>query len=230
MDLGRAFGFIAEDERWLTKILIGGLLLFIPVVGALALIGYMLETARNVAQGNPRPLPEWSNFGDKLVNGLYGFVIQLIYGLPVALLGIVMMCVVLGGVAASGGNDPAPGVVLPLFCFIPLMIVLGLMLQPVLFAAQARYVQTNSLAAALKFGEVISMVRGSLSTWIMLWLVNILCGLVASLGMVFFAIGVLFTAVYAQAVFGHVLGQVVAQQGGVSGSGTPPDYGTPMYQ
>jgi hypothetical protein len=71
MDLGRAFGFFFEDENWLNKVLIGGLLQIIPIVGQLALLGYLFEVARNVAQGNPRPLPDWSDLGTKLVKGVY---------------------------------------------------------------------------------------------------------------------------------------------------------------
>lgn len=49
IDIKRAFTFVLEDEQWFLKMLFGGLSLLIPAVGALVLIGSMLETARNVA-------------------------------------------------------------------------------------------------------------------------------------------------------------------------------------
>ena len=51
MDIGRTISYIFEDEKWVTKVLIGGLVLIIPIIGQLVLIGYMLKTAQNVARG-----------------------------------------------------------------------------------------------------------------------------------------------------------------------------------
>lgn len=229
MDLGRAFGYITEDESWLNKILIGGLILLIPIIGQLALVGFMLEVGRNVARGNPRPLPDWSNLGDKIVQGFYGFVIGLVYAIPAIILGVLIGCVA-GGIGAAGGeNDAAAGVAgLLLLCLYPLIFVVGLGIQLLVFAAYARYIQSNSLSAALQFSEVISIVRASPGTWVILLLVNILCGLVASLGTIACGIGVLFTTVYAQAAFGHALGQVTAQMSRSGGyDQMPPGYESP---
>ncbi len=229
MDLGRAFGFVTEDEQWLNVILIGGLLMIIPIVGQIALIGFMLETARNVAQGNPRPLPRWNNFGDKFMMGLYGLVISIFYALPIVLLAFIMVCITLSGAAAATESEAAGGLFAVLAtCLIPLMILFGLVIQPVLLAAQARYVQTNSLSESLRVGEVIRMVRSELGVWIVLWLVYILCSFVGSLGGIALGIGALFTMVYSQAVFGHAMGQTIVRTGSAPGygAGTPP----PTYQ
>ncbi len=231
MDLGRAFSYVTDDERWLNTILLGGLIMLIPIVGQIALIGFMLEVARNVMQGNPRPLPDWSNFGDKLGKGLAGLLIQIVYGLPVALVGFVFACIAIsGGLAAGNNEEAAAGIFSLLFlCFFPLLLLLGLILQPVLLAAMVRYVQTNRLGAAFEFGAVITTVRSALGTWVVLWLVYILCGIVGGLGSIAFGIGVLFTLVYSQAVFGHALGQIAASTGGATGQ-PPTNYGSPLYQ
>ena len=83
MDIGKAFGFVFEDEKWVSKVLLGGLFFLIPIVN-FAVIGYMLKVAQNVAQGNPRPLPEWGGgeFGNHFMRGLHGIVIQIVYQLP----------------------------------------------------------------------------------------------------------------------------------------------------
>ena len=88
MDIGKAFSFVFEDEEWVGKVLIGGLISLIPLIGQLAVLGYALKVAQNVAQGNPRPLPRWNEFGDHLMRGLYDFVIRLVYALPVVVLGL----------------------------------------------------------------------------------------------------------------------------------------------
>jgi hypothetical protein len=229
MDIGKAFSFVFDDEQWVTSILIAGLislLLFIPLVNigvALLLLGYMLETARNVAMNSPRPLPQWSNFGEKFSLGFAGFVISLVYSLPILVIVGLGSCVaVLLGSTAGSEEGVAAAIVGSMFCLIPLALVLGLLVAPLMLAAMARYLQTGSIGAALRFGEVIAMVRQDLGGWVVLWLLSILCGLVASLGSAVI-IGFIFTYPYSQAVFGHLLGQKLQQLGRPSGYDyTPP--------
>lgn len=234
MDLGRAFGFVTEDDGWVSKILIGGLILLIPIIGWFALLGFVFETARNVANRVPNPLPDWSNFGDKLRMGFHGFVIAIVYLSPIIVLSLVPVCLTpLLGVAGEGGNDAAAGVFAVLILCINLLTVVGsIALQPVMLAGYARYVQTESLGAALRIGDVFgNIVRPAFGKWLVLWLVYLLCSIVGGLGAIACGIGALFTTIYGQAVFGHVLGQTVAQMGGTSGSMdmVPPEAPPPTY-
>jgi hypothetical protein len=236
MDIGKAFSFVFEDERWVSKVLIGGLLIWIPIVNFAAL-GYALKVAQNVAQGNPRPLPEWGEFGDHFMLGLYEFVIRLVYSLPIIILGLLYACVVLGIAGGSPGQrgNNAGGAYAGLLglCFVPLIIVLSLAIVLVFYAALARFVATNSLGEALKFGEVIASVRRNVMPWVLLLVVGVLAGFVGGLGAIVCGVGALFTLFYAQCVIGHALGQTVAEQGMAAGgyTQTPPNYGPPpTYQ
>ena len=100
MDIGKAFSYVFEDEQWISKVLLGGVILLIPIVGWIAVSGYMVKIAQNVAQGNPRPLPQWGEFGDHFMRGLYAFVIGLVYLIPVFVLEGLFFCVT-GGLAAG---------------------------------------------------------------------------------------------------------------------------------
>jgi len=42
MDIGRAFKFMFDDESWITKILLGGILGLVPILN-FVLYGYQLE-------------------------------------------------------------------------------------------------------------------------------------------------------------------------------------------
>ena len=211
MAIGKAFRYVFDDEQWISKVLIGGLLIWIPIVN-FAVFGYMIKIAQNVAQGNPRPLPEWGEFGDHFMRGFYVFVIYLVYLMPIFILEGLFFCVT-GGLAAGSrrGEGGAAAALLGL-CFFPLIIIVALALSFVLYAALARYVATNSLSESFKFAEVIASVRSNFTPWLMLWLVSILAGLAGGLGVIAFGVGVLFTSFYAQCVVGHALGQTVAQQ------------------
>ncbi|MEI8165453.1 MAG: DUF4013 domain-containing protein, partial [Chloroflexales bacterium] len=215
------------DEQWLTSILVAGLitiLFFVPIVNIFAiliLMGYMLETARNVAAGNPRPLPKWNDIGTKLSLGFSSFLIGLVYMLPLLILSLLFVCIAAGLGGASARNENALVAVLggSFFCFLPLVILAGLALQPLVLAATARYLQTGSLGAAFRVGEVFSLVRADMAGWLILFLLYLLCSVVASAGSMI-VIGFLFTYPYSQAVFGHLLGQKLIQLNQPTGYGT----------
>ncbi len=237
MDIGKAFSFVFEDEKWVSKVLLGGVLFFIPIVN-LAVFGYMLKVAQNVAQGNPRPLPEWGEFGEHFIRGLHWLAIQIVYQLPTIILYALFFCVIVatGGAADSqrGGNGAGAIGALGL-CLLPLIFILALFGAFLAYVAAGRYVVTNSLSEAFKFREVIAGARGNLGAWLMVLLVVILAGFAGSLGVIACGVGVLFTSFYAQCVIGHALGQTVGQLGMLGGAteppAPPPSYGPPpTYQ
>lgn len=219
MDIGKAFSYVFDDEQWIASILIAGVLMFVPILGLIALLGYTLEAARNVAMGSPRPLPQWNNFGEKLSLGFGAFLISIVWSLPVLIVSMFFLCIPLLG--ASGGDEAAAAAAVgTLLCVVPIIIVLALVLQPIMIAAMARYVQTGSLGSAFQVGEVLSLVRSDLGGWVVLWLLYILCGIVGSLGSMI-VIGIIFTYPYGQAVFGHLLGQKLIQMRQPTGYGPP---------
>jgi len=234
MDIGKAFSFVFEDEKWVSKVLLGGLFMLIPIVN-FAVIGYMLKVAQNVAQRNPRPLPEWGGgeFGNHFMRGLHGIVIQIVYQLPTIILYVLFFCVLAaaGGAAGSERSSNGAGAIGALgLCLLPLIFILALVGAFLAYVACGRYVATNTLSEALKFSDVIASARGNLGAWLMLLLVVILAGFVGSLGAIACGVGLLFTSFYAQCVIGHALGQTVSQLG-IAGGAAPPSYGPPpTYQ
>lgn len=225
MDIGKAFSFPFDDDQWVSSILLCGVLLLIPIVGQILLIGYMLETARNVAMGSPRPLPKWNNFGEKLSLGFGGFVISLGYVLPIIIVGMLFGCLAGGLGSTSNGEDAAAAMAGGLFlCLFPLLFLLGVLVSPLILAAEARYLQTGSLGEAFNIGAVIATVRQDLGGWFVLVLLSILCSFVGSIGSMV-VIGFIFTLPYSQAVFGHLLGQKMLTLGRPAGSGF--DYAPP---
>ncbi|MBC8078099.1 MAG: DUF4013 domain-containing protein [Chloroflexales bacterium] len=233
MDFGKAFGYVFEDERWISKILIGGLVMCVPIVN-FAGVGYALKVAQNVAQGNPRPLPEWNEFGGHFMRGLYDTVIRLVYALPVIIPIALVYCVAIGLAISSGSSRTDEGAAAAfggvILCILPLAFILGLALSVLTFAALARYATTNSLSEAFRFRDVVATVRRNPGPWVVLLLVNIVTGIVGSLGFIALGIGVIFTSFYGMCVFGHAFGQTIAQQGGVQiQSPSPATYTPPTF-
>ncbi|PWH20913.1 MAG: hypothetical protein DDG58_00470, partial [Ardenticatenia bacterium] len=84
MDIGIAFSYMFQDRDWLKKILIGGVISLIPIVNFAAL-GYVVQLVRNVRDGQDLPLPEWDQFGEYFVSGLYLFLVYVVYAIPIIL-------------------------------------------------------------------------------------------------------------------------------------------------
>ena len=49
MDIGRSFTYMFDDEKWLSKILIGGIINMVPILN-FASWGDMLEATENTAE------------------------------------------------------------------------------------------------------------------------------------------------------------------------------------
>ncbi len=213
MDIGKSFSFVFQDPNWVGKIIIGGLISLIPVVGWLLVIGYMIAIARNVINGDPQPLPEWSDFGQILVDGIYGFVIAFVYSLPI----IVVACFfwMPASLITSEGGD-AEALFSLLSCCFSLFVFLYAVFVGWFFipAALGRFAKTQDLASALRFGEILDISRANVGAYLIALLVSWVVGFLASFGVILFCIGVIFTAFYSQCVTGHIYGQayVVASE------------------
>lgn len=239
MEIGKTFSFVTEDEQWITKVLIGGLIPLIPIVGTFAVQGYSYRVAQNVARGNPRPLPAWGEFGDLLKTGFMAFVIQFVYLLPVAIIYAIFAFLTVAAAAVSGESSEGGAAFVGLLslCFLPLILIAAIVCSFAALAAIMRYLATGSFGEAFKFGEALAILRNNIGVFLMILVVGIIAGIIAGLGAIACGVGVLFTGFYAQCMIGHAVGQAMqrifpAQQPVYAAPGyygPPPGYGPPSY-
>ncbi len=210
MDLAKAFSFVMDDPEWIKKIFIGGLVSLIPLIGPLIAFGYVIAIGRNVIRGNPQPLPEWSDWGQMIVDGLYAFFITLIYSLPVILVLCLIMAPAIVISNASGDDEVAVNVSVSLAacCIIVFNLVYSIVVYGFLFpAALARYADTGDAMSALRFGEIFAIARANPAAFLIVLLINWVAGFLASFGVILCCVGVLFTTFYAWCVTGYAYGQ-----------------------
>lgn len=204
MDIGRTLGFVFEDEDWIVKVLIGAVLA-LTGIGFIPIVGYGLEVARRVVRGDPRPLPEWDDWGTKIVEGLLSGVIGFVWALPAIVLssciGLILVPV------TDQGGDANALVVLGFTCVGLLVFVYSLLLGLVLPAAVTHYAVTGEFGAAFRFGEVIGIVRNNLGTYFMVLLVTLLASIISGLGSVALGCGLFFTTFYSILITYHAYGQ-----------------------
>jgi hypothetical protein len=211
MDIGRSFTYMFEDQDWLKKILIGGVVNLIPIVN-FASTGYFIEAIRNTAEGQELPLPEWDDFGGKFMKGLMAGIAGFIYALPIML----FMGIVFGLTAAIAGsldNDTAETVatICPLLgnCVVFVYMILFTLIFP---AAVIQYALTGQFGAFFRFGDIIAFIKANIGGYIIALLVALVASLIAQIvGGIACGIGILFTMMWAVLVGANLFGNLVRE-------------------
>ena len=221
MDIGRALGFVFEDEDWLKKVLIGGVVMLIPFAGQLLAAGYGMEIIRRVVKGHPQPLPEWDEWGAKIMEGLMSAVLSFVWALPIIL---VATCLAVVTIPLSDSGDETLVAVLA-SCFGCIILVFSLLLAFVLPAAIAQYAVTGEFGSAFRFGEIIGIVRENVGAYLMVLLVTaIIVPIISSIGSIALGCGALFTSFFGMLVMYHSYGQAYRTAVGSVSSETPASF------
>lgn len=210
MDIGKSFTYVFDDEGWISKILIGGLFAFLSsiLIGIPFIIGYFLETMKNVYLGQPRPLPNWGeNPGGIFSKGIKAVVGVLVWSLPI----IILSCVFGLALGSFTGNVPRgqEGLFIGVqLCFNCLMIAYGLVMGVLLPAALMKFAVTDELGAFFRVGEMVGFIRNNLGNYLIAIIVYWLAETVGSLGIILCFVGIFFTAFWSMLVGAHLFGQV----------------------
>lgn len=203
MDVGRSITFVFDDPGWLKKVLIGGLLFFIPIFGWFAVGGYWLRLVRQVSQGEDATLPEWNDFGGDFSRGLQAFVVALIWALPVISIYIIAaMISALAGSADSVGGALFGG---SLYC---VAVLLGLVLtfvQPVFIS---RLAVSGSISDAVEVTAVIDEARRVPVPLLIVLAMQWVLSMVSGFGVILCLVGVIFTTFLSYVMIAHLYGQV----------------------
>lgn len=213
MDIGKSFSYVFEDPKWMMKILIGGIVLFIPIVN-FAVIGYMLTTIKNVADGQANPLPEWGEFGAHFMKGLYGFVGALIYFAPMILLYCCMFVLTFvasagAGAAGSrnGGDAIASAVGLVTICIQCIAGLYALIAGITVYAPLTRFAMSaNQLSIFWDFRNNFNFIKNNMGNYVMALLIAIVASFIAQFGIILCVVGVLFTSFWANMVSAYNFG------------------------
>ena len=205
MEIGKAFSFVLEDEKWVNKVLIGAVVSAIPIVN-FAASGYAIDVMQNTIQDETRPLPTWDDFGRFFVRGLKWLVGLLLYLVPI----IIVMCLfaVLGGGlsamsnSSSDGSDAlsvfAGGIGLVVSCLVLLYsLVVGFFIP----AATARFALTDDIMQMFRFQEMLADIRRNLNGYVVAYVVMLVASLV---------IGAIVSLLGLMLVFIPICGWIVA--------------------
>jgi hypothetical protein len=198
--IGDAFVWPVRDPEWLSKVLIMGLILLIPIVGAMNGLGWMLATLDRLRAGEEKLPP--ANF-EHLGRGFQLFVVFLAYYVGLALIAALLYVPAIVLLAEQGRDSSSTPLVL---------IGLGLLLLGssfVTLASLALTFATPSIVLAFDRGGIAGGVRidqvgrratASLINTLIAGLMLIAAGVVGQLGTILCLVGVVFTSAYALAM------------------------------
>jgi hypothetical protein len=208
MEFGKAFTFAFEDQDWIKKVLLAGLIGLIPIVGQLFVLGWGLEIARRVIKQDPQPLPDWNNFGGYLLDGLKGAVIALVYALPIILVQACSQGITFGAAELISDYETAGTITMVVMvCFGCLTFIYAILMGLILPAAMGSFVATDQLGAAFRFGQVFKLFKAAPVSFVLVLLGSLIASFIGSLGVILCFVGVIFTSAYASAINGHLTGQ-----------------------
>jgi len=235
MDATRSFKYVFEDKDWIKKVLIGGVLNIIPVIGQAFMWGYGLRQLKNVTEGRELPLPEWDDWGGDLMRGIMVFLGYLVYAIPLIILSIFSgIFTGLGTTAAlnaaRAGHASGTGIWGVCICGISIInFIYSLALAVWLPAALLNYVNVGAFMGFFKFADILAIIKNNMKNYItviLMWLAaTIVAGIV---GGIVCGVGTLFTLFISNLVFVHLLGQFGASISGTAAAPSNAPFSTPQ--
>lgn len=185
------------------KLLIGGLLTLVPLVGGFMVFGYAFEVTRRAYEQNDA-LPEWDDFGGYLVRGFIGWVGMFIWMLPIF---AVMFCAFFPAIILANSTDGASFILVfgSFWIIIPFLVALQWVVIPVLFG---RYAIDRSFATMFDFRAIYADTRRAGIMLLLVLVVSLGAQFITQVGFLACCIGIVFTAFYAQLTVAHATGQM----------------------
>jgi len=219
LDFGRCFTFVTEDPDWVKKVLIGGAftLASVVLVGAFFVAGYWARFVKAVAEGQPRPLPEWDDLGGIFNDGLRVVGLYLVGWLATIAVLALLACpigLIFGGLAnmnRSGGAREAMHALggLGVFFVYGIFILLSFALSLVFPAAATRVVLKGDISAGFDFRALFGFVRSNVGNYLLSLVVFILTSFLAQFGAILCCVGVFPAIFWAYLTLGYAMGETV---------------------
>lgn len=187
INLGEAFSFAFKEDKWVSKVLTGGLvtiasILILPIP---FLTWYQLTVFKNVLSNAKPILPEWKFSKENYILGLKVLVIGLGYSIPSLIL---------------SASDNA--------LFALLQTAYSILLMAIIPFAIGIFAETGNIGASFDVAGIFKKIKAHIPELIVVIVGSFLAGLAALLGLIGLIIGVVFTAFWSSFVQMHLYAQV----------------------
>ena len=207
--------FAAADPNFGSNLLFGSLFVIIPIVGVIALMGWVVEIRQRVARKHPNPIPKisFADFGHYLGRGLFPFLVTMCF----AVVGVVLsqaaqlLANVLEAVVRTSGNSDIvliSGVITGLVVLL-LMLVIQVAIKLFSTVVMIRMELTESFGEAFSFDAGMDFLK---RTWLTIIWTSITMGFLAfgvmALGLLALCVGYIPAIVMINCAQGHLRSQL----------------------
>jgi len=195
-----AFAWPAREVEWVSKVVVIGLILLIPIVGTINGLGWMLAALERLRAGQDGLPPAHLGY---LGRGWRLFVVTVVYGLAIGMIaGLVYLPAVLIFVHEGRGSANAAAVsgavLLSLLSFS--LATLGTLALNFAMPSIVLATERGGIAGGLRVLQVVGAARDSLAASLVAGLMLIAASFIGSVGIVACGVGVLFSTAYSLAM------------------------------
>ena len=205
--LGDSFTWPFQDQNWPSKILIQGLIALIPIVGSIALLGWLFITVDNYRAGRRELAP----IGFHLERGFALWVVLIVYIVVLGLPGGIV-----NGVGVASENDRALAALGGLLYLAAYLLLL--FLAPAIFLNTYR----AGFSGGFDVAGIWQLAIGDPNPTLLAALMILVANVIAPLGFALCCIGLIFTVPYAAAIQAGVLTWYERELAGPATGPAPP--------
>lgn len=216
VDLGAAVRWLTAHPEWASRNLLAGLLLFVPILGWIAVMGWSRRAFHEVREGRSYGVPEL-RFAEDLREGWAPFAAWCVTTLLIWML----LALVLGGFSLllaalawglnEGGQSGLSGVVVGLLLG-PLQLAQALVgvVFYLIIPEQVRRSYHGEIAVILRPGPSVAAVRPRPAAYAITVAFTALAYIFCSLGLLVFCVGYIFTFPAGMVLVAHLTAQWAA--------------------
>jgi hypothetical protein len=212
MNIERSFKFVFQEKNWLAKVVVGGLMILFSflIIPLLIYLGYLIEVTKRVIKSEEQLLPDWDNIGRKISNGFKFLVVIIVYLIPLFLLLALSAPFFKSDFNGFRGREIVAMLYLGDLSWLFLLsaFVYLILLYLAFPFIVGKYAENESLNDAFAISDISKMLRENFGDAVIVFLLTVFVQILASLGVVFFFIGVIFTGFWANVVVYYLYGEL----------------------
>lgn len=204
MDIVAVIKAPMEDKDWIKTCGLMGLFMFVPIIGALNILGWMEACFEGRRHGNRTLPPANFSYIGRGFSFFLTFLPVIMVFFALATLAILIMAPMFSNTMTQGNaklNEP-PMMLLLVFAFGGISSLFLAFITPAIYVVHMA--EGRSFASA-RLGSIFGVIRKNIGEYFMLWLVIFLAQFIAQLGVIACGVGVLVTMPLHYAIIGYAV-------------------------